>query len=204
MSASKDEQVAWVKAVATHLGVSLTELARRAKLAPSTLQRPVNDADFPGMMSGRTLAAVAEAAGLAVLEYPARLRGVAEADAVPFRYDEAIDTVDGIDRAVRELCRGRAGRDPWQIRSYALELLGILPGDILIVGLNRQPKPRDVVCAQIYDWSGMKSETVFRYYDPPYLLTHSSRIAPEKPVPVDGENVVIKGVVEYVLRRAAR
>lgn len=200
MQHSKDEQVAWINAVREYLGVSLTELAKRAKIAPSTLQRPVNDPDFPGMISGRSMAAVAQVAGLRPLEYPARMRGLAEADASPFRYEDLNDTADNLNRAVRELVKGRNGRDAWVMKSYALELAGVMPGDVLIVDMNLTPKPRDIVCAQIYDWSGMKSETVFRLYEAPYLLTHSMRNNTEKPVAVDNSSVIIKGVVDVVLR----
>lgn len=200
MSTSKEEQVAWVKAVQMHMGISLTELARRARIAPSTLQRPVNDAEYHGMISGRTMAAVAAVAGLNVMEFPARMRGLAEADATPFTYDDRNDAADNLNRAVRELVRGRNGRDPWVMRSYALEMAGVLPGDIMILDMNRQAKPRDIVCAQIYDWSGSKSETVFRLFDPPYLMTHSIRTGIEKPVAVDNATVIIKGVVVAVLR----
>lgn len=200
MTTSKEDQVAWIKAVQTHLGVSLTEMARRAKIAPSTLQRPVNDPAYSGMVSGRTMAAVAKVAGLNVMEFPARMRGLAENDAAPFVYDDNSDALDNINRAVRELVRGRNGREPWVMKSYALELAGVMPDDIMIVDMNRQPRPRDIVRAEISDWTGQKSETVFRIYDPPFLVTHSMRAGIEKPVAVDNAAVVIKGVVDAVLR----
>jgi hypothetical protein len=199
----RDEQVAWIKAVQVYLGVSLTELARRAKIAPSTLQRPINDPDWDSLLSDRTLAAVAEVAGLRPFEFPSRPgAGFGEPEAVPYQYEDMGSALDSnVDRAVRELTRGRNGRDPWVIQSHALELAGLLPGDIVIVDLNLQPKPKDVVCAQLYDWSGTKAETVFRIYEPPYLLTNSLRFGTQKPVPVDGREVVIKGVVDGLFRR---
>ncbi len=200
MSKSREEQSAWVRAVAAYLGVSLTELARRARLAPSTLQRPLNDPHWNGLLSGKTMAAVAEVAGLRPYEYPARMRGMAEPDAQPFVYDERNDAADNVDRAVRELCRGRNGRDPWVMKSFALELAGVLPGTVMIVDLNVTPRPHDIVCAQIYDWSGTKTETVFRIFEPPFLVAHSVRTGPEKPVMVDNSTVIIKGVVTTVLR----
>jgi lambda repressor-like predicted transcriptional regulator len=202
MQNRRDEQAAWIRAVQAHLGVSLTELARRAKIAPSTLQRPINDPQWDGLLSDRTLAAVAEVAGLRPFEFPARQTGFGEVEAVPFQFDPKADAIDGnIDRAVRELTRGRNGRDAWVIQSDALERSGLLPGDIVIVDLNIQPKARDIVCAQLYDWSRSKAETVFRLYEPPYLLTDSLRARPQKPVPVDGQDVVIRGVVDGLLRR---
>ena len=200
MTNSRETQLAWVRAVLAHLGVSATELARRAKLAPSTLQRPLNDPEWDKMLSGRSMAAIAEVAGLRPLEFPNRVRGLAEAEATKYDFNLSSDASDNFDRAVREMCQGRNGRDAWLMRGYALELSGIMPGDVLIVDMNIQPAQDDIVCAQIYDWSGTKTETVFRLFDPPYLVTHSVRAAREKPLAVDNSTVVIKGVVSTVMR----
>jgi lambda repressor-like predicted transcriptional regulator len=199
MSTTLQEQVAWVRAILAYLGVSPTELARRAKLAPSTLHRPLNEPAYPGVLSGRTLGAIAEVAGVRPLEYPARMRGMAEPEALAYVEPSRLDPGDNVGRAVRELVAGRNGRDAWVAQNHALDLAGILPGDIVIVDLNLQPKARDIVCAQIYDWSGTRTETVFRVFDAPFLLTRSTRID-DKPLTVDGTTVVIKGVVTAVLR----
>ena len=200
---TRETQLAWVRAILAHLGVSATELAKRAKIAPSTLQRPLNDPEWTNLLSGRTMAAIGEVAGLRPLEFPSRTRGMAEPEARPYVYDQARDAADNFDRSVRELCQGRVGRDPWVMKSYALELSGVLPGDVMIVDLNVQPAPDDIVCAQIYDWSGSKTETVFRLFDPPYLVTNSVRAGREKPMAVDNSSVVIKGVVTTILRNRA-
>lgn len=200
MNSPKDDQLAWVRAVMAHLGVTANELAKRAKIAPSTIQRPLNDPDWPNVLSGRTLSAIAEVIGVKPLEYPTRSGATfGEPEAVPFEFDQESDAIAAnIDRAVRELCRGRSGRDPWVMRSSALEMSGILPGDILIVDMNLQPRPKDIVCAQIYQWPLMKAETVFRVYEPPYLLTNSGSTS--KPIPVDNQDVVIRGVVDGLVR----
>lgn len=200
MSKSREEQVAWVRAVLAYLGVTATQLARKAGIAPSTLHRPLNEPDWNGLLSGRTLEAIADVSGLRPYEYPARMRGMVEPEAQPFTFDDSKDAADNIDRAVRELTRGRNGRDPWVMKSFALELAGVMPGDIMIVDMNLQPRPHDIVCAQIYDWSGSKAETVFRVYEPPFLVAHSVRTGPEKPLTVDDTSVIIKGVVATILR----
>lgn len=201
MAASRETQVQWVRAVMAHLGVTATELARRAKIAPSTLQRPLNDPDWPNMLSGRTMAAIAEIAGLQPLEFPNRVRGMAEQEAMQYVPGDGADAADNFDRAVRELCQGRNGRDPWVMKGYSLELSGVLPGDVMIVDMNLQPQPEDIVCAQIFDWSGTRAETVFRIYDPPYLVGNSLRSGREKPITVDNSSVVIKGVVATIMRK---
>lgn len=203
MGTSKDEQVAWIRAVMAYLGVTATQLARRAKLAPSTLHRPLYDADYPGMISGRSLAKVAEVAGLKPLEFPVRATTFSEPETSPYAPPDVLNPTDYFHRAIRDLCAGRNGRDPWIMRGYALDLSGILPGDVLIVDMNIQPKAGDIVCAQIYDWSRQKAETVMRRYDPPYLVARSMREPNHKPLLVDDENVIIRGVIGPVLRETA-
>ncbi len=201
MDEPREEQIAWVRAVISYLGISATQLAKRAGIAPSTLQRPLNDPNYTGMLSGKVLSAVASVANLKPLEFPVRPIGLGEPEAVPFRHEETGSIADiNVARAVKELTRGRNGRDPWVIRTTALELSGYMPGDVAIVDMNMQPRPRDIVCAQIYDYSRAKADTVFRVYEPPYLMTNSFRGGISKPVPVDGETVVIRGVVDGMFR----
>ncbi|OBQ59599.1 hypothetical protein EFV37_22020 [Mesorhizobium loti] len=200
MVTPKEQQLAWVRAVMAHLGISPNELATRAKMAPSTIQKPLNDPAWPHMLSGRTMAKIGEIAGLQPMEFPPRSGGgFGEPEATPYVFNKETDAIgSNLDRAVRELCRGRNGRDPWVMRSRVLEMSGILPGDILIVDMNLQPRPKDIVCAQLYQWQLGKAETVFRVYEPPYLLTNSGTTS--KPVPVDDQDVVIKGVIDGLVR----
>jgi hypothetical protein len=200
MDPVKKQQIEWVRAVMSYLGVpSANRLAELAGVNPANIQRPLSD-NYKGKFGATTIARIAEAANLRPMEFPSRPAGMNEAEAQRYVYESAGDINEGnVERAVRELCRGRNGRDPWVMRSHALELSGIVPGDVLIVDMNLQPKPKDVVCAQIY--SGHTAETVFRIFEPPYLVTHSLRFGTQKPVPVDGEEVVIRGVVDVILRR---
>jgi hypothetical protein len=69
----------------------------------------------------------------------------------------------------------------------------------VLVDLNATPKPGDAVCAQVYDWKRMKAETVMRIFEkaPPIeiLLTKSLDPNLQEPLVVDGERVVVKGVI---------
>jgi transcriptional regulator with XRE-family HTH domain len=77
----------------------------------------------------------------------------------------------------------------------ALEGLGYLPGDIVIVDLDRKPAPGDVVCAQVYDLGRSEPETVMRIYEPPVLVAASFDEQLRRPLMVDDARVKIEGVV---------
>jgi SOS-response transcriptional repressor LexA len=94
----------------------------------------------------------------------------------------------------------RNGLDAWIMKSWSLDLLGILPGDVLMVDQNRRPKAGDIVCAQITDLATGRTETVMRRFEPPFLTTYSAKMGPGRPEAVDDERVVIMGVEAGVIR----
>jgi hypothetical protein len=165
-------------------GWSRNRLANAIDVRPSTLTRFLNAPP----REGRTLHAanierITEATGIAP-------RGFRD-DGEPFK---AIGQ-SNLKRAIEALIGNRPAADAWTLRTNALELHGYLPGDLVIVDLSRAAKPGEVICAQIYDWKGMKAETVFRIYEPPYLLAASNDPRFRKPIHIDPEHVTIKGVV---------
>lgn len=200
MEIDRDQLRDWLRAVLLHLGWSGSDLAKRIDRVPSTINRFMNDPGALHSLSARTLKDIEMATGFAPFVYPGaqRSRGVSEPDAAPFIYGGAGD--NALDVAVRAAIAGAAGVDPWTLRSQALITAGFLPGDVLLVSLNERPRAHDVVCAQIYDWASGKAETVFRIYEPPYLVAASASFELMKPLVVDDERVVIKGVVLQSLR----
>lgn len=88
------------------------------------------------------------------------------------------------------------GEGCWRLMSRAVELAGYLPGDLLLVSQKVSPLAGDVVCAQIYDGQTDSAETVFRVYEPPFIITRTMDPAhSQKPRIVDNERVVIWGTV---------
>jgi len=88
------------------------------------------------------------------------------------------------------------------MKGWALELMGVLPGDILIIDETKQAKVGDIVFAKVLDWGHGTGEAVFRLYQPPYIISYSSRTGPQKPLAVDEDIVSLKGVCTAVLRAA--
>lgn len=191
----------WLRDVADYLGVSPSELARRSGVSPSTLTRYLNDPTGDTGISQRTLDAVSAFSGVPLHQSPTPKReaGFAEPDASMLNMDDP-DLPAWVRQAVEQARAGVNGRDPWRMRGTALDMSGVMPGDILIIDMNRRPSAGDIVCAQIYDWSASRAETIFRRFDPPFLMTHSSSGPPARPVVVDDDTIAIRGVAVGLIR----
>lgn len=202
-----EAQRAFLDEAVRYSRMTLTQIARAGQINPSTLTRFRNATGHTGLLSAATLAVVAEISGVAVPvqgagQAPPARRGFRETEAEPYKAGPA----DTLASAIAALTAGGLHLVPWELRSRALEYEGYRPGDILIVDLNAEPRAGDIVCAQIYDWGNPAgTETVFRLYEPPFIIASGPVENGRKPRLVDGENVIIKGVLTASLRpRAAQ
>jgi lambda repressor-like predicted transcriptional regulator len=205
MQPTREEQRQWLLNVLRETGKTPTVLAREAGLASTTLTRFLNSENAKNVLSFRTVGAVARAAGVAPPGFvvakpkPQGQQGFSE-DAAPFDYGPASGWPRHVKAAVGALLEGRAAADPWELKSDALEQAGYRHGDIVIVDLARAPEKGDIVCAQIYQWAAGGAETLFRIYEPPYLIAASAAPELRRPLMVDNDQIVVKGVVTDVLR----
>jgi hypothetical protein len=161
------------------------------------LSRLVNNPEYRGTLSQLTINRLVEKFNVpGPDEYGAQRRpilpGFSEAERVNYGADS-----DGA--AVQALIAGRT-LDPWRLRTNAIEDVGYLPGDVVLVDPNAQPASQDVVCAQVYDWTRGRAETVWRVFDPPFLVAASKDRSLYKPVLVDNDKVMIRGVVVQMIR----
>ncbi len=192
---TRDQQRAWLNAVLARTGLNATQLASKSGLAITTLTRFLNNPQHSSALSMRTISAIERETGIRYGENgpPAGFR---ETEAEPFTPGEQ-DPVAAVVDHLRTIANGM---DPWVMKSRALESAGIQPGDILLVNLNRQPAAGDIVCAQVYDWTRGKAETVFRIWEPPYLVAATMEPKLRRPMIVDNEHILIKGVMEFSMR----
>jgi hypothetical protein len=187
----------YVRQVIERTGKRPTRIAKDLDIAPSTLTRLLNEAEgSTATLHARTLRKLQDYSGIQALfggdpSAPSAFRGFGE-DAVPF---DAKGADPAVTAALKALIGGRKAADPWTIRTRSLERIGFLPGDIVIVDLGRRPEAGDAVCAQVYDWRRAAAETVMRLYEPPYLVAASLDEGLRRPLVVDNEQVMIKGVV---------
>lgn len=90
----------------------------------------------------------------------------------------------------------------WIVRSRALELAGVMPGDLARLDQSARARPGDLVVAQIYDFDSNTALTRLRYFDGFSLVTRTMDPSlTERALPVDGERVVVMGRIDRVLRK---
>lgn len=194
----------WLKNLPTATGKTLTRIAQEIKIAPSTLTRPLKEGDDgTSTLHANTIAKVVSHTGVAP---PAELEGPLTPgrrgglsfgeEATPYKPQPN----DPVESALQALRAERPALAAWVLRTRALELAGFLPGDVVLVDLgNVDPRPGDAVCAQVYGWPSMKAETVMRVFERAsgvnLLVAKSADASVNQPHVVDGEKVLIKGVL---------
>jgi hypothetical protein len=176
-----------------HKEIGQTRLATAAKVPASTLSRLLKEGSTVTLRAD-TLSKLETFSGIspfAVVDTPSAPRGLAE-DAVPFDAESADPAVSS---AIKVLIGAREGSDSRTISSRALEGLGYLPGDIVIVDLRRKPVAGDVVCAQVSKMGRSEPEMVMRLYYPPVLVSATFDKQLQPLLWVDDPRIKIEGVV---------
>lgn len=195
----QDTTRAWLRYVIETTKVpSVRQLALRSKVDPSTLSRFLSDEEVEHDLSRGTVDKIAKVTGIPFGAHAdGRKPQVFEEEASAFRIDQRTND-SRINDAVRYLVQAQAGLDPWTLKTRALELAGYLPGDVVLVDLNAEPEDGDVVLAQHYD---LKTETIFRLYNKPYLVAAAVDRVPRPPLLVDDRRVMIRGVIVASFRQ---
>lgn len=185
-------------------GKTLTALAREADLDQSALTRFMNDEKRGSTLDTLTIATLVEKTGVrSVVVYG---DGEPREASAGFRESEAEQYIGPPDDPLAPAIAALTGRHlhlvPWVLKSPALQYEGYMPGDIMIVDLNAEPEPGKVVCVQIYDWQNRAkpADTVFRLYQPPFLLAAGPTPDARQPRLVTDGAVMIKGLVRATLR----
>lgn len=187
----------WLEMLVRRYDLSPRAMAIKADVAPSTIYRAL-EKDGAFVMSTTILSKIAAALGEAVPDFGGDARapagmGFAEAEAAP--YIGAMTPFPVVPEAHQSI---------WRIANSALDLEGYKPGDFALVDMTIQPEPGDVVCAQVYNFERRAPEAVLRLYHPPYLLTRSTDPRVDiRPLYIDGERVVVVGVVVRSTRERA-
>lgn len=166
--------------LATHPGLTITDVARSCGLSPSTLTRFMNDPAATNVLNGSTMALIEKSYGIS--DGPAG--GFAEPD---------------VELVVETRGQGEAfgpNRHRWRVGRNFAALSGYRPGDILTIDMSIPPAEGDDVIAQIEDMKG-GAITVLRRLRRGWLIGGSDEI----PEFIDGMRVRVAGVVIESVRR---
>lgn len=195
----QDTTRAWLRYVIEHSGnPSIRQLAIRSKVDPSTLSRFLNDEDVDHDLSRATVDKIGKSTGIPFGAHVDGRKPMAfEEEAAAYQIDRKSND-PRINDAIRYLLQGQPGLDPWVLKTRALELAGYLPGDVVLVDLNAEPEDGDAVVAQHYD---LRTETVFRIYQKPYLVAAAVDRVTRPPLVVDDRRVMIRGVIIATFRQ---
>ena len=191
----------WLQRIIREHQVKPTPLAKAAGVAATTITRKLNDPHDTAILSELSVARIAAHLGIPAPNFLSDegLRGFAESEAAEWISEGSADPVA---TAIAAMTGNVLHKVAWELKSEALLYENYRPGDILIVDLNAQPKSGDIVLVQLYDWRNRAgTETVFRLYEPPFLIASGPVEAAKKPRLINADEVGIKGVVEAMLRR---
>lgn len=184
----------WLQEVITATQLRPSQIATQAGVSDTTLTRLLNNPDHTGVLTQITIDRIKGTFKVPGPEEYSGLRGTMLGFAEAERY-EAKHAAPDLARVVEMLVGGRNGVDAWRLKTDALALVGYLPDDLLLVDLHAEPKPQDAVLAQVYDWKGGSTQSVFRIFDPPFLVAASHDRTAFKPLLADNDRVIIRGVV---------
>lgn len=140
---------------------TLSEIAREAAVASNTLTRRL-DPDYPGLLNPLTIRMICNHWRVPGPDGFKLWRGMREEIR---SFDYQARSVDGAVRAIiATLLDGRPNASPKLVETTALEGVGLLQGDIIIVEQGLEPASGDVVVANIYDEDRGAATTVVRVY----------------------------------------
>jgi len=191
--AAREIVVRFINDIRSRFGVEVPAIAARTQppMSPSTLYRWLDTA-YEFNPSETKLRAIARAFGVA----PPNLNDPDAPFALTDHAQEEMESGDhfeGVESGPNQGC--------WRIHSRALELAGLLPGDVVLADQTVTPVRGDIVVAQIVDLQTGIAKTRLRQYQPPYLMTMTMDAASfEQPQFVDNEKVTIWGTVVKTVR----
>lgn len=183
-------------------GLKPTTLAKRAGVSPSTVTRKF-DVNDTGVFDPPTWAKLFRAVG----EEPPGMADAAQAPVATESETVPLSTQDvgnDLEVAVRAIVAGRPHLSAWTVAGRGLDALGYVPGDVVVLNSETEPRVGDVVMASLLNYrSPSASRNVLRLFHGSQLLGASSEARHLVPIPLHPEWVAVRGVVEMLIRRPA-
>lgn len=179
MSSLRERQLELVNRAMQVTELKPTPLAERAGLKASTLTKFLG-----GQTDTLRQTSINKIASFAKLE-TIKPAGFDEPEAAPYVGDLAF-----LNEKIEQ-----GSEFKMRVKTQALNLLSIEPGDVLVFDRDRRPKSGDVVCAQKYNHSLGTAETLIRLVRGNFLVTHSSENLDDVPLFIDDSGLTIMGTL---------
>jgi hypothetical protein len=203
----RQEQLDWLRKVLAHTKENPSQLATNSGLADNALTRFLKE-DYEGTLSSLTIRLISDYAkvpGPGAPNAPGQ-RGFEEEATT---YDHKAKSADPImAHVIATMIEKRQHATAKRLQTRALEDVGYLPGDILIIDPDETPLSGDVVCAQIYDLERGGAGTVYRVFKTAgrieLLMPGADEPESAEARQIDNNVVRIWGVVTESFRPRAR
>lgn len=199
MALDQRETKNWITTVAKHMGLSPSQLSLNSGMAASTVTRYLNDQSNTVGISQASLEKIAHYSGFRPHQMPGQVRNEGASEVIPFRRDLA-SFEDWVVSAVEKAVAAKNGIGAWLVRAASLDGMGVLPGDIILVDHAKRPSAGDVVLVEVKSHSQAEPEKRMRVWQPPFVLSHSMRLGPQRPEQVDEDLVVLYGTRVGLIR----
>jgi hypothetical protein len=179
-----------IKEIMARFLVEIGEIGEKAHLNPSTIYRWL-DPKKTNAPSSTSLRKIRAAFDLEAPRAQLRSTGLSERELAKYEGPPL-----GEELKYEDLNQTR-----FVLQSRALDMLGLMQGDIVLIDLKARPKSGDVAYVQIYSPDG-SAETKLRLLRGDFLYTRSfDPTIFEAPIYHDGDRVVLKGKLVRSLRR---
>lgn len=187
----------WVEWLRQRTGETLSDLALKAGLSSNTLTRlKQRESALLDALSVRMLCEYTGLPGPDLYKLGPTSGFAEEAS----RFDPSADGDGAATAFVKLMMKDRPDVAPWILKTRAIEALGYMAGDLVIADARVQPRAGDAVCAQVYDLRTGSAETIFRVFEPPYLIAYHNDPGLRKPLLIDNDRVIVMGTVTGSLR----
>lgn len=207
MADIREVQRAWLRAIMERFDTNSTGIARRAGVAPSTVNRFYRD-QIGSALSARTIGKICEAFGVGPPVLPGQPGGGAvDQDCLPVEFDEieSLARLPGgpLARLAQALAVDGDELDLWQVTGPALSALGYLPGDYIVTMPGMEPARGQPVVAMAESIDTPGKRRVLRLYEPPFLIAPSAEAGARKPLALDDARITLLGAVVASFRLSA-
>lgn len=194
---ARERQLSWLRGVLAHEKKSPTAFALELGLAQNIFTRFL-DAASTALLSVGTIEQIVSHTGFPGPDDRGASPGLGFGEGSQVDFAALRSEAPSHAKLLLGLTEKRPSATPWRLSTRALEGVGYRQGDLVIVEQGIAPVRGDAVCAQIY--AGRTARTVFRVYEPPYLLAASLDPDLRSPILIEDGRVLIMGVVTEMLR----